>query len=151
MIGPSIPSHLLIKQDDHENGDDDLGPEPEPSVSETGSAITKQQIGPSIPSLTNGEEEDEEDEDSWAPELPPDMAATSSSRPIVGPSFPSRPTRPEEDDDDDDFGPMPLPAGVSAHDEHGDAVREFMEREERRQKDLEVRKSVCAIPSGRLC
>ena len=41
------------------------------------------------------------------------------------------------DDDDDDVGPMPLPAGVALYEKDG--VEEFLEREERRRKNIEVR------------
>jgi hypothetical protein len=52
------------------------------------------------------------------------------------------PTRPsyrghQSDDDDDDVGPQPLPPGTR-HTET-DAVREFVEKEERRRRELEVR------------
>ena len=43
----------------------------------------------------------------------------------------------EEDEDDDDVGPRPLPAGYAV--EEKDGVQEFLEREERRRKQLEVR------------
>ena len=46
-------------------------------------------------------------------------------------------SRYEDDDDDDDVGPRPLPAGYAV--EEKDGVQEFLEREERRRKQLEVR------------
>lgn len=64
----------------------------------------------------------------------------------MGPSFPtygptynaqtySQMQGMDEDDSDDDVGPKPLPAGMK-HQESS-AVQEFMEREERRRKQLE--------------
>lgn len=130
MIGPFIPAHLLKTDDGSEGDEEEAGPKlpaPEPKT-----APIAPQIGPSIP----GAAEEDDDEDSWAPELPPDLPVASSSRRVIGPSFPTRGPY-DEDDDDDDFGPMPLPAGSSRDDEH-DAVKEFIEREERRKKELEV-------------
>ena len=42
----------------------------------------------------------------------------------------------DDDDSDDDFGPKPLPAGMQH--QQTDAVKEFIEREEKRRKLAEV-------------
>ena len=42
-----------------------------------------------------------------------------------------------DDSDDEDVGPMPLPAGYAV--EEKDGVTEFLEKEERRRKQIEVR------------
>ena len=99
-------------------------------------------------------EEEEEEEDDYAPALPPDLLASrsnarnpSSTNKLVGPSMPpdtyafSRPQirsghYGEEDSSDDDVGPKPLPSGVSF--DEADGVSEFMEKEERRRKQVEV-------------
>lgn len=137
MIGPELPAHILQNRsttpdDEHE----EAGP---PSAT----------IGPVIPtelqsrdrtSQTNNEEEDE---DGYVPELPPDLAAARgnqglSEKRVQGPSFPGAPPRPHYDDEsDEDVGPMPLPAGVVL--EEKDGVAEFLEKEERRRKQIEVR------------
>ena len=94
-------------------------------------------IGPDIPAhlrksnvITN--EEDSSDDD-YGPSLPPELA--SSVRPTVGPSFPTYPPIHHDDEDDDTLGPMPLPAGVE---QESDPIKEFMEKEERRRKNVEV-------------
>ena len=94
----------------------------------------------------NGEAEDEDEAD-YAPALPPDLAVSrashheseGSSKRIQGPALPSalRRSIPAFEDDDDDYGPMPLPAGMSAQEKDG--VTEFLEKEERRRKQVEVR------------
>ena len=68
---------------------------------------------------------------------------------FIGPELPSHlknpknsesddepPEKEPEDDDDDDFGPKPLPAGMQH--QQTDAVKEFIEREEKRRKLAEV-------------
>jgi len=96
-------------------------------------------IGPAIPShLLKGEEphvEEESSDDEYGPAPPPDLASTSSStRRVIGPSFPTGIPAANEDDSDDDYGPTPLPPGEG---EDEDGVRNFLEREERRQKAVE--------------
>ncbi|KAG6909090.1 hypothetical protein DXG01_002071 [Tephrocybe rancida] len=138
-IGPALPPRLQSSE----------GPEPTTAGPQIPPGLLKQQPA----------EDDEDDEDDYVPELPPDLAATRSAGPSVpaparsssneekrvsGPSMPSYPpiydpnyqeAYNEDDDDDDDFGPKPLPSGV----QHAqtDAVKEFMEREERRRKEAE--------------
>ena len=130
MIGPDIPAHLLSGRSTTPDSEPEAGPSLPPTV------------GPSIPQVQNKEEE-EGDEDDYVPELPPDLAAArggssaSTSKRVQGPSFPSGPPRPTYDSDDDDVGPMPLPAGYAF--EEKDGVTEFLEREERRRKQAEVR------------
>lgn len=112
------------------------------------STPTMSSIGPSIPahllaSKTTEKQadpyplpdDDDDDDDSWAPSLPPDLVKSRT----VGPSLPTAQEREEADEaeDDDGYGPMPLPAGYVL-DDSWDGVKEFMEREERRRKDLEV-------------
>jgi hypothetical protein len=140
-IGPELPPHLV---NDSTNTDD-----------RNEEALTSNTVGPQIPpSLLKQDEE--EDEDDYVPELPPDMiagrstgltAAPSTSKRVVGPSMPSYPPTydpryhtsysDDDEDDDDDFGPKPLPAGVR-HVEI-DPVKQFMEKEEKRRKEVEVR------------
>ncbi|KAF8329117.1 uncharacterized protein EI90DRAFT_3125426 [Cantharellus anzutake] len=114
-----------------------------------GSSLPSKSIGPQLPleysrNLANEEDEDEDD-DSYAPALPPDMLpparSTFASAPmfIKRPSFPPRPVH-DDVDNDDDYGPMPLPTGGSSllrKDRH-DGVREFLEREETRKRNIEV-------------
>ena len=140
MIGPDIPAHLLAQPSTHEEddaSDSEAGPVP---------------IGPEIPSSVSTSEprprasapteEEEDDEDDYAPALPPELAAAraSTSKKVLGPAFPPSVAAAhydDDDDDDDDVGPRPLPAGYVI--EEKDGVQEFLEREERRRKQLEVR------------
>jgi hypothetical protein len=138
IVGPEIPAHLLNRHRTDEDGHD------------TDSNLP---IGPEIPSelLEQEQDDDDEEEEDYLPALPPDMVATRSAGPYAGPStsIVSRPPPAHslynsihysDDDDDDDVGPKPLPPGVT-HAET-DAVREFMEKEEKRRKELEVRGSI---------
>jgi hypothetical protein len=126
MIGPSIPAHLSKQRDDKD--------EPEPSTSNP--------IGPELPPSASRENDDDDDgDDAWAPALPPDLEPASTR--VIGPSIPTRnfpPSHLQEqyDSDDDDYGPMPLPASSRAAYDADSGVREFIEREERRKKELEV-------------
>lgn len=127
MIGPSIPTHLTAA---------------EPTKSDSEQSPVEPEEANSVPFKTVPDDDDEDDEDDYAPALPPDMlpARTSASHTTgqsakrqIGPSFP----RPQEDEDEDeDVGPMPLPAHLII--EEKDGVQEFMEREERRRKQIEV-------------
>jgi hypothetical protein len=60
---------------------------------------------------------------------------------VLGPAMGPSPY-PSADESDDDIGPTPLPAWHVP--EKRDAVREFMEKEERRRKALEVRRLTLA-------
>lgn len=141
MIGPDLPSHLQSKstpvpEDDEPEAGPSIGPQVPTSLLSSSAA----------PAYAPQDGEDEE-EDDYVPELPPDLAAARSAeskdnapraRP-QGPAFPSsvgRSRQDDESDDDDDYGPMPLPAGYVAKEKSG--VEQFLEREERRKKMLEV-------------
>jgi hypothetical protein len=117
-IGPAIPAHLLRKTSTEEEGNVPINP------------------------LHNGSagEEDEDDDDSFVPELPPDLATSKPSASVIGPTLPAHFSRPQDDgtDSDEDYGPSPLPPGVQL-DEEGSGVREFIEKEQRRMKEVEVR------------
>jgi len=136
-IGPEIPPHLL------------RGPE-------SAHDSEPEQVGPQIPPQALGsrqpiDNEDEDGEEDYIPSLPPDLIAersrlkaSSSSLPtnlLAGPSMApsylaSNSSRLSDGDSDDDIGPKPLPAGISF--QNTDGVQEFMLREERRQKQIEV-------------
>ncbi|KAF9007939.1 hypothetical protein BDQ17DRAFT_1350292 [Cyathus striatus] len=153
-IGPEIPAQFLRGNTIHDDDDD------EPYAPSRPDSNTN--IGPQIPAhlLSNLMEakgdDDGDDDDDYVPQLPPELAAkratkessmpppftpASSTRRPMGPTLPSyAPTYDpntyyEQEDDDDDVGPKPLPAGMQ-HQET-DAVKEFIEREERRKKQLE--------------
>lgn len=85
--------------------------------------------------------EQEEEEDDYVPELPPDLVAqrTAQKTRVLGPSLPSAAQDLYDDSDDDDVGPMPLPAYLSPRQKEKSAVEEFLEKEERRKKAMEVR------------
>jgi len=123
-------------------------------------------IGPQIPerllptvSAASDNADAESDEDDYTPALPPELAASRkaggpSLQPVAGPSTrrssppPSRrvlgPTvssaQPQYDSDSDsDVGPQPPPANAVATKEKS-GVQEFLEREERRKKNIEEAK-----------
>ena len=146
FIGPELPSHL-INPKNSENDDEHT---------EKGPQITPHLVQQSTLNIY-----DEDDDDDDGPELPPHLRkgslkeagpsiptppgpSTGKSQVQVGPTFPSyAPTydpatyhNNEDDDDDDDFGPKPLPAGMQH--QQTDAVKEFIEREEKRRKLAEV-------------
>lgn len=139
-IGPAIPAHLLAGRSaaQGDSDDEDTGPMPAPPVA--GPSIPRQVVvGPSRPPPAPSND-DESDDDNYGPALPPDLIASRSApapaaKKISGPSFPT--SNPYADDsDDDDVGPMPLPEG-NATQTKADAIREFMEKEERRRKQVE--------------
>lgn len=147
-IGPELPPHLL----DRSKGGTPSDGEDEPST--VGPQIPPHLVaGPSNPFPQPSQPEDEDGSDSdgdYAPALPPDLLASrsGSTTKVLGPSFPrpyskgqnhdrSRYGDDADEDSEDDVGPMPLPDGISFGEENG--VREFMEREERRRKQVEVR------------
>ena len=139
-IGPQIPVHRQSALDIYDEDDDNDGPRPA-----TG-------IGPSIPAqFSKVPQSSVYDGDDDGPELPPHLreerreeeADPSAGKRQIGPTLPSyAPTYDpathydEDDDDDDDFGPKPLPAGMQH--QQTDAVKEFIEREEKRRKLAEV-------------
>jgi hypothetical protein len=118
-IGPAIPAHLLkAKSNDVDEGRSTTPPPP-PS------------IGPSFPIHIKAQ---------------PQAGPSTSNRKAIGPALPNYgPTyNPStfnnievDDDSDDDVGPKPLPAGMKH--EESNAVKEFLEREERMRKAREVR------------
>lgn len=133
MIGPALPARVVAKRSTTptENVRDDSK-----ASQSIGPALP---AGPQLPAREPPAEEDE-DEDDYMPELPPDLAAArerappeASKRKVHGPSFPSGPAY---DDDDDEVGPMPLPGGFVV--EEKDGVTEFLEKEEKRRKQVEV-------------
>ncbi|KAI0651397.1 hypothetical protein C8Q79DRAFT_897101 [Trametes meyenii] len=138
MIGPEIPAHLLATPTP-ENGDglDTEGP------ASIGPQIPSQVLAgaarSTTPPLPPHVSEEEEDEDDYAPALPPGLAAArASTKKVLGPTLPpsiAGPSRYEDEDDEDDVGPRPLPQGYA--EEEKDGVQEFIEREERRRKQLE--------------
>lgn len=146
--GPQIPAHLVQQSTLNiydEDDDDNDGPKP---------AVT---IGPSIPAeFLKTPESLIGDSDDDGPDLPPHLrkgsrkeagpsvptSGPSTGKRQVGPTFPSYAptydptTYHDSEDDDDDFGPKPLPAGMQH--QQTDAVKEFIEREEKRRKLAEV-------------
>ncbi|KAF9527116.1 hypothetical protein CPB83DRAFT_856774 [Crepidotus variabilis] len=138
-IGPTIPgpSKVAVFDEDDEDGS------PQPKI--------KPNIGPLIPPETSKSSKKKghaNEVGPVGPSLPPQIRPSKKESPppgnkrILGPSFPSyAPTYnpdaylEDDDDDDDDVGPQPLPAGMQH--EQKDAVKEFMEREEKRKKAAE--------------
>jgi hypothetical protein len=57
--------------------------------------------------------------------------------PSYPPTYDRRVQYHDPNDSDDDLGPRPLPAGVGF--EERDAVKEFMAKEEKRRREVEVR------------
>jgi hypothetical protein len=162
-IGPELPPHLLTRSKGGSPSDGDDQP------STVGPQIPPHLVaGPSKPHSQPAEDEANQEEsdsdDDYAPALPPDLLASrSDSGPttkVVGPTFPQLYSKgqnhdrsrygvdADEEDSDDDVGPMPLPDGISFEEENG--VREFMEREERRRKQVEVR-VFCSLDYFVLC
>ncbi|CDO70954.1 hypothetical protein BN946_scf184829.g63 [Trametes cinnabarina] len=144
-IRPQIPEHLLAPSSAKscsDASDDDgpapIGPQIPTHIAPSSARSTTPPLAPSD-SRPAAVQEEEEDEDDYMPALPPDLAAarTSSAKPIKGPTLPpSVAGRPyDEDSDEEDVGPKPLPQGYVI--EEKDGVQEFLEREERRRKQLE--------------
>ncbi|KAG8745450.1 hypothetical protein FRC10_007993 [Ceratobasidium sp. 414] len=154
MIGPSIPAHLLKRPepDEGEAGPPEAGPSSSPGPHSTTPPAPLSNIGPSIPAhllkpTQPPADDQDEDEDAFLPALPPNLSVSTKLAPAparqIGPTFPSRP--PPDSDSDDDYGPMPLPDGAgSSHDEN-DGVREFIEREKRREQQIEATKQPKAL------
>ncbi|KAI0719076.1 hypothetical protein C8T65DRAFT_759921 [Cerioporus squamosus] len=122
MIGPDLPPHLLAQSSSHQK---------------TTTPTRRQGLHPSDPRFLLLLYE--EDEDDYALALPPELAAAraSTAKKVIGPAFPPSVTGPhyDDEDDDEDVGPRPLPAGYVIPEKDG--VQEFLEREERRRKQLE--------------
>jgi hypothetical protein len=85
-------------------------------------------IGPQIPPELLNRRQRNDDDDEYAPQIPPETAHREEEK--------------EEDSTGDEVGPMPLPSGVSVV---SDPVLEFMEKEEKRRKQVKVRRSSYSI------
>lgn len=152
MIGPDLPAHLLENRSTTPDDDEEQEAGPSQPSANIGPAIPPERLAQSkAQPQPVDDEDDEDDEDDYTPALPPDLnssirrdepsrpsASTSARKVVKGPAFPPSLARGGySDDDDDDVGPMPLPAWYAM--EEKDAVTEFMEKEERRRKQVEVR------------
>ncbi|KAI0761649.1 hypothetical protein BD413DRAFT_237839 [Trametes elegans] len=143
MIGPDIPAHLLAgssSRNEEETSDQEEGPAPIGPEIPAHIAAPAQSATPPRPSPAAQAEEEEEDEDDYVPALPPDLAAAraTTAKRVIGPALPpsvAGPRYEEEEEDDDDVGPRPLPEGYKLPEKDG--VQEFLEREERRRKQVE--------------
>lgn len=147
-IGPELPPHLMKRPESTSQEDEPaiVGPQIPAEL------LQRQAPAPLSHEPNASNQDDDDDNDDYGPALPPDLAASrsrnasgpsSSSKKLVGPSLrPSYPTtydrnaQYDSDDSDDDVGPKPLPAGVSH--EEVDGVRQFIEKEEKRRKEVEV-------------
>ncbi|WVO18264.1 hypothetical protein L204_105975 [Cryptococcus depauperatus] len=148
-IGPSLPPHLSHLAQASGSRSPSGSPHSEPLTGPS-PAITNVEcvVGDDRPSV---DKEQDEDKDDYAPALPPHMASAHQTK-VAGPSLPpnlmsgrsssigpliARP-HPEDDDSDDDvYGPVPA-SNIGDEDSNAyDPVKEFMELEERRRKDIE--------------
>jgi len=137
-IGPQIPTHFLAASanDDSNDSDDDYTPALPPDL-----AAARAKAGPSLPPSKVS---------SGSPPRAPTAASNKDKQRIHGPSLrgvgqsispsrlPSR-SRPDADSDfsdDSEVGPQPLPSSTPSQPEKS-AVQEFIEREERRRKNIE--------------
>lgn len=163
-IGPQIPPHLL-QRSSRETKDDFEDTEPHlQGSSSRAQVVDTPSIGPQIPqtilsqarqsSQPEPDRDEDDDDDDYVPELPPDLAALRSggpSRPeagpsttgqakrVLGPSLPGHDRQNDsENDEDEDYGPMPSMQGAQRTDALSEGVREFMEKEEKRKKEIEV-------------
>ncbi|EED85708.1 predicted protein [Postia placenta Mad-698-R] len=115
-------------------------------------------IGPRIPLPSPAlASHNDDDDDDYVPALPPDMlaartAATPKPLPkkLIGPALPpSMAARAyqyvDDDDDDDDYGPAPPPSGTVVQEKDG--VQEFLEKEEKRRKQIEASPIPYVYPS----
>ncbi|CAE6363871.1 unnamed protein product [Rhizoctonia solani] len=146
MIGPAIPAHLIKGSQNTEDDEEETGPLPAAGRSTTPPTVA----GPAIPqhllkySEPTTQQDEDDDDDDFMPALPPDLAGPSKPAPRqIGPTLPSRPP-PEDSESDDDYGPMPPPAGLSSY-ESNDGVKEFLERERRREENIEEAKKPKAL------
>ena len=130
-IGPQIPAHLLTqyrkKNDNSDNNDE--GPHPElPSyvVSSSTTVYDEDDVGPRLePELSKDEDRPSEFHS---------FSGDSQGKRVSGPSIPL--VYDSDGSDDDDIGPKPLQPGTQH--KQPDAVRDFMEKEEKRRKAIEV-------------
>ncbi|KAI0825270.1 hypothetical protein BC628DRAFT_1374328 [Trametes gibbosa] len=144
MIGPDIPAHILASsssRNDEDNSDNEGSASIGPHIPSHLMSAPARSTTPPPPTTAAREEEDDDDDDDYAPALPPELAAAraSTAKKVLGPTLPPSAAGPryeeEDDDDDDDVGPRPLPQGYV--EEEKDGVQEFLEREERRRKQIE--------------
>jgi len=112
-IGPDIPPHLRHSVPSE---DDDERPSVGPSIGPT--------LPPHLRRPTSNGDNDEPSSDISPSSIPPNQAQQLDA---------------EDDDSDDDFGPQPLPAHLHTSYSANDGVREFLEKEERRKRNIEVR------------
>jgi hypothetical protein len=157
-IGPELPPHLVNRSKNYISSEaEDEASVVGPPHLVAGPSKCPSHPPPQAENETNEEESDSDDD--YGPALPPDLLAARSkltpSTTTIGPSLPPAYTESQnhdrrrygddadEDDSDDDVGPMPLPAGISFEEEDG--VREFMEREETRRKEIEVRPNIRVV------
>ena len=153
-IGPQLPAHLLQKQNEATSSRLSTAD----SVDEEDDDYTVT-IGPALPAhlmkreyqpAHNNEQdhktsaEDEEEEDAYGPALPPNFEPSRASQKepinrtekrVLGPSLPTHGHSDDDEDEEEDVGPKPNLAYIGNDD---DGVREFMEKEERRRKEVEV-------------
>ncbi|KAF5340569.1 hypothetical protein D9611_007467 [Ephemerocybe angulata] len=153
--------------ENHDSGSSTLGPQLPPGFGTSSKANDDESdvigpqagIGPAIPAhlLGSSSRRDEAEHKSTMlpPPLPPSRgppprpateAGPSAGPKVMGPTLPNYgPTynpstfnniEDDDDDSDDDVGPKPLPAGMKH--EESDAVKEFLEREERMRKAREA-------------
>ncbi|OCH94179.1 hypothetical protein OBBRIDRAFT_789527 [Obba rivulosa] len=138
QIGPHIPIQLLARSTTP----------PTPSDTHIGPQIPAQPVRSTA--APPQAEEEEEEEDDYVPALPPDLlaarqggqpaasaSASFQAKKVIGPTLPPHLAhlRQEEEEDDDDVGPQPLPVGYELEEKNG--VQEFLEKEERRRKQIE--------------
>lgn len=153
-IGPTLPPHLQQQRAARSTTptiDDEPGPS-SPKV--VGPQIPTQFIAPSYPPEEGDDGDD--DDDAYGPALPPHLAkrgarqelpapARPANQRVLGPTFPGHDRNGMFDDDnDDEVGPKPLP--MTGEEEELDGVKEFIEREERRRKQVEVRHAAICLP-----
>ncbi|KAI6000922.1 hypothetical protein EDC04DRAFT_2871970 [Pisolithus marmoratus] len=126
-IGPQIPSHLLPAVSataDDDADEDDYMPALPPDL-----APARARTGPSTEELTSG---------SRSPSNDP-APSTGAARRVLGPVLPTADFSDADSDSDAEVGPQPPPARFPVAKEKS-AVEEFIEREERRRKNVEEAK-----------
>lgn len=157
-IGPALPPHLQKKRATTPESEPESGPQPKArsrsaSPDQAGPALpphilaarrAKAQAQASASSSSSSSSApvasaSNESKKTYGPTLPGSSASATATVPTLAPALPRRPVYAdyEDDGDDDDVGPRPEMAYRG--DQPGDAVREFLEREERVNKLREVR------------
>ncbi|OSX68026.1 hypothetical protein POSPLADRAFT_1043184 [Postia placenta MAD-698-R-SB12] len=144
-LGQGAQEHKLGRREDGQGG----GCKASDGVGH-GNSGHNRSIGPRIPLPSpalpsHHDDDDDDDDDDYVPALPPDMlAARTAAAPkpppkkVIGPALPpSMAARAYQyDDDDDDYGPPPPPSGTVVQEKDG--VQEFLEKEEKRRKQIEA-------------